>query len=82
MSEACLICKSTSGCLVTLTAKGMKTLQTFSKKRDEQDIHAAILASENNKNNLHVHELCRKSFTDKRKLLKDKGKSNTRKTTP
>ena len=52
MSEFCLICSSSSGSLVTVSEKGLKILQGFSKKRDELEIHAALLASEKKEKNI------------------------------
>ena len=66
MSEVCIICNE-SGILVKITAKGQKTLQSFSKKKNDQDIYDALAASEQNNNILYVHEAGRKSYTDKRK---------------
>ena len=63
MDEVCIICRSPVGTLATVSAKGLNTLLCFSKKRDETDIYAALLASQENNNKLYVHESCRKPFT-------------------
>ena len=58
--------------LVKVTAKGLKTLQNCSKKKDNQDIYDALVASAQNNNTVFVHEYCRQSYTDKKKFLEDK----------
>ena len=72
MADICIVFNAPSGLLVKVTAKGLKTLQNCSKKKNDQDIYDALVASAQNNNTVFVHEYCRKSYTDKRKFSEDK----------
>ena len=68
MSEHCAICDDGSDVLVKLTQKGLKTLLRFSKQRNELEIMEALEKANKANQQIFVHETCRKSFTDKRKI--------------
>ena len=83
MSRFCVICNDQNGPLITLTEKGQKSLQHFSKKRDDDEIYKFLTEAKANNNEVFVHASCRKKYTDKRNLskLKDANRICTQKQT-
>ena len=68
MTFYCAICHDENLPIVKVTEKGLKSLTDFSKKRNSTELTEFFENAKENKNDVYVHESCRKSFTDKRKL--------------
>ena len=79
MSSVCAICQGDNGTLQKVTKKGLKTLLESCQKKNELAISKFLESSQQNNNEIFVHGCCRKSFTDKRKLVAKQTKKETRK---
>ena len=69
MSSSCVICHEQNIPLIKVTEKGIKTLIDCSKRRNESEILNTLEDANLNHKDIFVHIKCRKTFTDKRKLL-------------
>ena len=69
MSSVCAICRANHEPLQKVTKKGLKTLLDICQKKKELDVSNFLENSEQNNNDIFVHKCCRRSFTDKRKLV-------------
>ena len=78
MSQFCIICDKVDGHLATVTERGQKTLEYHGKKKDDTQIYEALVQARKSSTQVHVHSACRKAFTDKRKLGKEKIDRTTR----
>ena len=81
MSSSCVICHEQNIPLIKVTEKGIKTLIDCSKRRNESEILNTLEDANLNHKDIFVHIKCRKTFTDKRKLLVKTVIKETRKST-
>ena len=79
MSSVCAICRASHEPLQKVTKKGLKTLLDICQKKKELDVSIFLENSQQSNNDIFVHKCCRRSFTDKRKLVAKETKKETRK---
>ena len=79
METSCILCDEVGHALIKLTAKGLKTLCQYAEKREDLHVKEEIDSHHNNGQDVFVHDDCRKSFTDKRKIKVKLKERETRK---
>ena len=79
MSSLCAICKGDEGPFQKVTQKGLRSLLEICQKKNEFEILDFLETSKDSNTDIIVHNCCRKSFIDKRKLLTKEKKMETRK---